>query len=164
VKKLYLLRHAEAERGSGQTDFERELTNFGVLQATTLGKYMKENNITPELVICSDAARAKQTFEVVNRLLELPQKSLIYDHKLYNPEIEDLEDKISNTDNSINSLMLVSHNPSITALPLRLQLTLTHTAIDDFKSTCKFVAINLNTISWKDFSTCASSIERVFCP
>lgn len=164
MKKLYLLRHAEAEKKAGQADFERALTSFGESQAEFLGKHMKENSIIPDLILCSDAVRARQTLNVLNKALRLPLKVLVYEHRLYNSSVEELENQISNANDSLNSLMLIAHNPAIATLPFRLQLSGEISGINDFNSTCKFVALQLELSSWSELLTTKGSVESIVCP
>ncbi len=164
MKKLYLLRHAEAEKKTGQSDFERSLTSFGEFQAELLGEHMKENSIIPNLIICSDAIRTKQTLHAINKSLKLSHNALVYEHKIYNSSVEELENQILHTKDSVDSLMLIAHNPAITTLPLKLQLSGKIAGLYDFNSTCKFVSINLELTSWDKLLSAKGTVENIICP
>ena len=62
VNQLVLIRHAEAALAAGGPDHERELTARGVAQAQELGTWLKDQGYLPEIVVCSPAARTRQTW------------------------------------------------------------------------------------------------------
>lgn len=65
---LYLLRHAEAEPHCAD-DFSRRLTESGFKQARRVGCFMKEQCLRPDLILTSPVIRARETAEVVAKLL-----------------------------------------------------------------------------------------------
>lgn len=66
---LYILRHAEAEQKI-IADYERRLTAYGHEQAKTMGRFCRQYDIFPELILTSPVVRAKQTAEEVMTILE----------------------------------------------------------------------------------------------
>lgn len=65
---LHLLRHAEAEPYQVD-DFSRSLTEKGSKQARRIGCFMKEQCLRPDVILTSPVLRARQTAEVVSKLL-----------------------------------------------------------------------------------------------
>ena len=65
---LYLLRHAEAEPHCTD-DFSRKLTEKGSKQARKIGCFMKEQCLRPDLILTSPVVRARETAEIVAKLL-----------------------------------------------------------------------------------------------
>lgn len=65
---LHLLRHAEAE-AHRPDDFSRSLTEKGSKQARRIGCFMKEQCIRPDVILTSPVVRARQTAEIVVKLL-----------------------------------------------------------------------------------------------
>jgi phosphohistidine phosphatase len=59
------MRHSKAEQ-SGPSDFERELTDRGVLDATEAGQWLASRGIEPDQALVSSAVRTRQTWEAVN--------------------------------------------------------------------------------------------------
>ena len=108
MKKLFLLRHAEASMNA-PSDRERPLTDFGKSQASALGEDMKRKNFVPELIYCSPARRTSETYEGLNFeniAAEQPER-------LYNAPACDLLNFIQNTNSNIASVMVIAHNPGI---------------------------------------------------
>jgi phosphohistidine phosphatase len=64
VSTLYLLRHAKAGWAlPGVRDFDRPLDASGIADAETIGDAMRARSYVPDLTLCSNAKRARQTLE-----------------------------------------------------------------------------------------------------
>ncbi len=63
--RLILVRHAQAQ--PGLADKGRELTPRGRAQAAVLGEWFRAQDLLPELVLCSDAMRTKETWQAMGR-------------------------------------------------------------------------------------------------
>src|SRR5215472_10432095 len=83
LKQLLLMRHAAAAgKSAGGTDRDRPLTPDGRRAAETLGRRLKSDGISPDLVLCSPARRARETLEGLAEALDaLPPADL--DDALY---------------------------------------------------------------------------------
>ncbi|MGH8044969.1 MAG: SixA phosphatase family protein, partial [Stenotrophomonas sp.] len=54
MRELILLRHAHAEpAGTGQADLDRPLSQTGLAEAEAAGKWLAENELLPDCVVCS---------------------------------------------------------------------------------------------------------------
>ena len=63
---LMLLRHAKSSLAeAGQEDSDRSLNDRGRLAATAMGRYMASHSLVPQLVLCSPARRARETWGLV---------------------------------------------------------------------------------------------------
>lgn len=113
VKKLYLVRHAEAANTTA-SDFQRPLTAEGERVARHLGKWIDRQEFKVDQIISSTALRAKTTAELINE--SLGKGNVKHDEELYEASVRTfLRCVNSNTDENDNILM-VAHNPSITYL------------------------------------------------
>ena len=61
--RLYVVRHAEAERGDGSADELRRLTPAGREQARQLGRLLAADGVRPDAVLTSPLLRARETGE-----------------------------------------------------------------------------------------------------
>jgi phosphohistidine phosphatase len=120
-RTLILLRHAKSDRsGIELDDAVRPLTERGIHAARCIGHWLNTSGPTPDLVLCSPARRAKDTWEIVKAEFISPPPSTTV------PEIYDfgtgdaLLDVIRNHGGTAWTLMLVGHNPSIEELAARL--------------------------------------------
>lgn len=69
-RTLLVVRHAKSDRGSGGVDHERPLSDRGRRDARALGRWLATHVPAVEVVLCSSAARAQQTWQLA--AAELP--------------------------------------------------------------------------------------------
>jgi len=145
MKTLLLVRHAKSSwEYPGLTDFERPLNQRGHHDAPMMGKLLKEKNILPDLIISSPAMRAISTARHFAESMNYPLEKIKTDERLYETGPAYIVKVISEVDDSINSLMIVSHNPGLTETADQL----TGKVIDNIVTSAIF-NIDFETISWK---------------
>lgn len=109
--QLIVMRHSKAGELPGGPDAERALRNRGRRDATAAGQWLQERGLRPDLVICSTARRARQTWQYVGA--ELPAgPNVRNDARLYQADADDLLDIIQQTEAQVTTLMYVGHNPA----------------------------------------------------
>jgi phosphohistidine phosphatase len=114
---LMLLRHAKSSQAdAGQADSDRQLNKRGKRAAVAVGRYMASNDLMPQLVLCSPATRAKETWGLAaGQLTTAPAIRIV-------PEIYDFGDGkalmeyLRRKAGVEQSVLLVGHNPSIGSL------------------------------------------------
>ena len=115
--ELVLLRHAEAaDKEAGRSDFERELTGRGRKQAERAGRQLAQRGLQPDLVVTSPAARARQTADLACKAMGIPPAQVREDLGIYENDVPDLLDIARRNGGKVRCLMLVGHNPSLSAL------------------------------------------------
>ena len=66
MRELILLRHAHAEPpDAGQADLDRPLSPEGLAEAEAAGRWLAEQGLVPDCVLCSPARRTRETLEAV---------------------------------------------------------------------------------------------------
>jgi phosphohistidine phosphatase len=119
TKRLYLLRHAKSSwKHPELADHERPLAGRGRRAAAAIARYLEEHDIEVELVLCSTARRARETFERVEPAL--PVARLRYEPDLYGATADMLLERLHSVPDGIASVMLIGHNPAIERLALDL--------------------------------------------
>lgn len=83
---LVLVRHAQA--AYSYPDHARPLTHAGVDQAARLGGVLSREIGSFDVAVCSDAARAQQTFEQVRQRVHVGESW--FDRGVYNADEEDI--------------------------------------------------------------------------
>ena len=64
MARITLFRHAKAEYPlAGKDDYNRTLAPCGRRNADRMGRFIIENNLIPDLVIVSGAARTRETYD-----------------------------------------------------------------------------------------------------
>jgi len=111
VKKLLLLRHAKSSwDDAGLADFDRPLNGRGRKAAPLMGNFMREKQLSPDLVISSPAARARETTALVLEAARL-ETELRYDQRIYEATTGQLLAVINGVEDDKQEVMLVGHNP-----------------------------------------------------
>ena len=118
MKRLFLLRHAQAANSSSGSDIDRTLTATGAAQAEALGALMAQRGYRPDRILCSGAVRTRQTLEGIKASLE--GLSVAYDDTIYHASTGDLLHMIQQSDSAIENLMIIGHNPTIYQLAVML--------------------------------------------
>lgn len=118
MRRLILMRHAKAERGSATgEDFDRALSERGVADAALMGRVLAAAKIAPDRALVSSANRTQQTWDAVRE--SFPRAGAIVSRSLYLAEPDEIEDAIeANTD--AGTVIVIAHNPGIHALAYRL--------------------------------------------
>ena len=117
MKTLLLVRHAQAEPMiQDGDDFYRPLTRLGQEVATIQGRYLREAQLVPQLIVTSDAARTLETAKLLAEGLQLTHTIVIPNSRIYLAKCRDLSQIIEEFDDQYDCIMLVGHNPGIPAL------------------------------------------------
>ncbi|PWJ43902.1 SixA phosphatase family protein [Sediminitomix flava] len=117
MKQIVLIRHAEAENSYlGGSDFDRDLTTEGITHAIQLGRELNTEGLEVDKLIFSTAQRTKETTRYISELLNLSEEKLEEAPSIYNASVGQLYEMIQGLDNTMNSVVLVGHNPAISYL------------------------------------------------
>ena len=109
--QLIVMRHAKAGELPGGPDVERALRPRGCRNASAAGQWLAGRGLVPDLVLCSNARRARQTWQYVSA--ELTGEPRVFnDPRLYHADATELLEIFSETPAQVRSLMYVGHNPA----------------------------------------------------
>ncbi len=116
MKRLYILRHTQKDESvQNQYDYDIELTQKGKKDAKTIAQKLKSREILPDLIVSSPAIRTRQTSQIVAQELNY-HKNIMYNEVIYQAFFNEIVESITYTFDTVNTLMIVGHNPSLTAL------------------------------------------------
>lgn len=117
AKQLLLIRHAKSSWKDNQlTDLERPLNKRGKYDAPFIAAILKKEHIYPDLILSSNAVRAKLTAELFCNELGLSKEIILIDERLYEAAYIDILKVIRNVEENIKTLFLFGHNPGLTNL------------------------------------------------
>jgi phosphohistidine phosphatase len=111
ARQLIIMRHAKAGELPGGPDFERALRPRGRKNAESAGAWLAGRALIPDLVLCSKARRARQTWQYVSAEL-LGQPEVVIDKGLYEADASDLLVAFGQVREQVATLMYVGHNPA----------------------------------------------------
>ena len=147
MKRLYLVRHAKSDWSSfGLADFDRPLNACGKKDAPRMGEHLKRVwQVKPDCVLCSTAKRARSTAKRLRKALGVSKKRIAWHERIYWGHKDDVLDLIRQTDNRHRAVMVIGHNPDMTALVNQL----TGSSIANVP-TCGVAGIDLPIDDWAD--------------
>jgi len=146
MKTVYIVRHGKAIPASATiADADRLLTDTGVARTCRVALYMAESKPVIDLIIASPAERAYATALIIADKLGIPANKVNSNEKLFTGDASDTLDLISDLDDSVNSVLIVGHNPVIT-------IVANHFASPKLDSlpTTGVVSVHLETEKWAD--------------
>ncbi len=119
VHRLVLIRHAKSAYPYGVPDHERPLAGKGRRNAHAAGDWFVSEGPPLDLAICSDAQRARHTWEIIAEQLPSPPPMRL-DPGLYHSSTAGVLDAARGCEESVHTLALIGHEPSLSAATLLL--------------------------------------------
>jgi phosphohistidine phosphatase len=144
LKQLLLIRHAKTEQVPLIKDIERKLTDRGHSDCELMGNRLLKQGFQPSKILVSSAQRTMQTAKNLKEFLHCKENQLEVLSKLYLASAEEMLDAIKKTEDKVDSLALIAHNPGMTDLFNMLgNVTL------DNLPTCGMALFEFDIDSWK---------------
>ncbi len=117
TKLLLLIRHTQSAGIQGnKSDFERPLTAEGRTFANNLGAIILQKAFRPDYILSSSARRARQTAELINKKLRIPEACQLFSDDLYTASANNWRDQIGLLPSNASCVLLVGHNPTLSEL------------------------------------------------
>lgn len=144
MKRLLLLRHAEAEQlRAGGTDAQRSLTAHGRLQVRQLAQHLRRQGVRPDAILISPATRTRETAQILIEQLGLGEPQC--ESVLYAGAADALLATLHGVPDGIECQLVIGHNPALSVLAQHLAggapLELT---------TCGLCRIEFEAASWQE--------------
>ena len=106
------MRHAKAE-ATAPTDHERALAARGRDDAGAAGRWLREQAITPDVALVSDALRTRQTWEAVAAAAGWDESVAVFSEGLYAAGSDSAFDLLRETAADASTLVVIGHNPTM---------------------------------------------------
>lgn len=165
-RRLFLLRHAEADRPAGVPDHERPLSDRGRDDATAMGAYMAQAGLLPHMAVVSTSIRTRSTWELAQKALPKLVPAL-YEKRIYESSPQDILTAIRATAAQHESVIVVGHNPGMHRLALQLIGRADRNAFarlsNDFPPG-SLAVIDFEADNWADIAEHGGALERFATP
>jgi len=145
MKTLYLVRHAKSSWEFDVIDHERPLNERGLNDAPLVAKKVADVMERPDLIMSSDALRAKTTALFFAAAFNISEKDIQLEHELYDFAGMQLVAVIRDCPNDIDCFMVFGHNNAMT----NFVNTYGDRDIDNV-ATSQFTAIAFDIDNWRD--------------
>jgi phosphohistidine phosphatase len=115
---LAVLRHAKSSWDEPVPDHERPLAPRGRRALPLLEAHLRQEQVRPDLVLCSSARRALDTLAPLRPALGDPET--VVEDDLYGASALEIMGRLRRLDASTGSVMVVGHNPGLHDLVVTL--------------------------------------------
>ena len=160
MKRLYIVRHAKSSWGDlSLADIDRPLNKRGKNDAPNMGAKCKSLGYIPDLLISSNANRAKSTAKIFCEALGFEKDKLSIEKSLYHAPEDTYLNVCFGLDDEVGSVMLFGHNPGITYLAN----SVSENYIDNVP-TCGVLVIDSKINKWSDLDFSNSKLKDFIYP
>ncbi|TYC48620.1 histidine phosphatase family protein [Rhodobacterales bacterium] len=165
--RLLLLRHAKSDwKDESLADIDRPLNGRGKSAAKLMAKYLKENSLLPNQILCSTAQRTRET--LARLLPHLPQEAQVHlISDLYEQNEEDYCALIRKYGGRTQNLMVIGHNPSTELTALNVTGTGDAKTIEDLDEkfpTAALAVLDFDIADWSELDSKTGHLERFVKP
>jgi phosphohistidine phosphatase len=94
-------------------DFERPLAPRGERDAPRAGEHLKKRGRLPDQIFSSPAVRARDTALAVVRAMDMPQRAIHFDERLYAASRQTLLRVLAECPAGARCVLVVGHNPGL---------------------------------------------------
>ncbi|QDU80186.1 phosphohistidine phosphatase [Polystyrenella longa] len=113
MKTLLLMRHSKSSWDNpADQDIERPLNSRGKREATLMGKHLVNEGLEPDMIVCSNAKRARRTAEKVIKAMDW-NGPLEVNPDLYFSSVISYVDVLNQQLDKHDRVLLIGHNPII---------------------------------------------------
>ena len=117
MKRLILIRHSKSSWDDDNIeDLNRKLSKRGDRDAKFMSELLAKKIKKPELILSSAAYRAQKTAEYFADAFDIDDEMMITDAGIYERGSKYILQLLENLDDTIQSVIVVGHNPDITTL------------------------------------------------
>lgn len=165
MKLLTLFRHGKSDWDAGEeSDFDRPLKDRGRRDAPRMGAYFAQLGLTPDLIVSSPAARARQTAELFAGAAGY-RKPIQWVEQLYMASSGELLSVLREVPESVVHVMLIGHNPGFEVLAAQLIGADAYGMASGVRITTAAAAhITLNVDTWPDVEPNCGQLEWLVNP
>ena len=167
MKTLTLLRHAKSSWHSGaESDFERPLSKRGHKAARTIGRELKAQGLAFDAIIASPAKRVVETATDLADGYGRPIHPT-FDERVYMATAATLLSLVHGTDDAVERLLVIGHNPGLEALAMLLTREDGNNLRSEMATkypTATLAEIGLPIDHWRDAAAGSGELARFIRP
>lgn len=166
LRRLVVLRHAKSAWPPGVDDHDRPLGPRGLRDAPAAGRALAEADCLPDLALCSTAERARRTWELAAAEWGTPPP-VRHDPRVYGADVPELLAVVREVPSTVETLLLVGHNPGLEELVLELAEDALDEALEDVRTkfpTSAIAVLVWHGDSWRDLAPGTALLTDMIVP
>ena len=147
MKNLIIVRHCKSSWSDPYlSDFDRSLNNRGINDGNLMSDFLSKKISDIDLLLSSSSNRTVLTSKFFIKKINI--NDIKYDDSLYHANSDIILNKIKKTNNKLNQLMIIGHNPGLTSLINYLSNIRLYNL-----PTTGIAIFNLNSKSWNEITS-----------
>ncbi len=166
-RRIYLFRHGKSSWSDpGLKDRDRDLNARGRAASEKMGAWCAANGVSPDLVLCSTATRARETLARLLPNLKAAAR-IEFEDGLYLAPANELLARLRKLDDGVKAVMIVGHNPGLQELGLLLAedgAPGTLAKLNAKFPTAALAELTADLKRWRDLDADAAELERLILP
>ena len=167
MKILYLLRHAKSSwKDTSLDDFDRPLKKRGRRAGKLMAAYLRDQGISPGLILCSAAKRALQTLRYVHQSMDA-NIAVEIEEELYHASPKGLLERLARLDDGVDQVMVIGHNPGLEALAANLAGDAEAGSLKRMARkypTAALAVLKTTVKRWRELGPGGARLEQFVCP
>lgn len=120
IRRLVVMRHAKADWPGGVDDHDRPLEERGHREAPLAGRWLVDQGVVPDFILCSSALRTRQTCTWVCSELGEKAPTPKLETGLYAASATQMLAVINHVPETVTTLMVIAHLPGVQDLAMHL--------------------------------------------
>lgn len=161
MPELYLMRHAKSSWDQpGVKDYDRAITNQGIERTQRIIQFLKQQQLSFDLIISSSATRAKSTAVIIAAEFGYDQNEIQMEKCLYESDIASYFEVLELIPDNIQRVLLVAHNPTVSEFFLRLS----RLPVEHYLPTSGLVGLQIISKRWSEIRKADVSLKFLMTP
>lgn len=112
ARTLVLIRHAKAQHPDDRADHDRALAGQGRRDAPVIGRWLRSQDVAPQVAVVSSALRTRETYQLLAAELSAAPDPVVTDD-VYYASAGDLLEIVRALPPEAEAAAIVGHNPGI---------------------------------------------------
>lgn len=167
MKTLLLLRHAKSSwEDEPRRDIDRPLAERGRKDAARVGRLLVGRGLVPELILCSGARRARETYDGLAPALP-DGVEVNFESRLYMADPATLLQLVRALPDAVGTVLLIGHNPGLEHFAGRLAGKGDPAALNRMAHkfpTAALAVLRFEDDSWRKVEPAAGRLEAFVAP
>ena len=159
MKTVLLIRHAKSSWDqAGLADIDRPLNERGKATAPVMADIIHSKGLNPDLIISSPAKRARQTAKAFRKKYGIKKSQMLIEPAIYHGDENNILDILRSLPDSLNSIFLFGHNPTMNYLSVMFSDKGTHVP------TCGIQHLEFNVDHWSQIVPDKTALKEFIYP
>lgn len=167
MKHLLLMRHAKSSWSEqGMDDFDRPLNERGHMTGDEMSIYLAKCYPLPDQIICSNAQRTRETLGHLLKAYRHPM-TVALSRAIYEASYASIMQLIHDVDETVQTLMVVGHNPGIEEMAFALCRDGEAKAFERLNSkypTAACAHLTIDVAKWSDLTRGSAFLKDFISP